>query len=228
MGLFSLLQDRFHYTPSHAGYIAGSTYDIALISPLFGFLSDRWGRRGLWVLAAPTILLSGYLLLVTIPSFPPIVFCLMMGVSYTLVAAIAWSCAPFLVPDSGVGTAMGLLSSFQMFGVGLSNAVIGVLLNQSSTNRMEVWDDVIWLLGSCAALGLLMAIMLNISEYKTGYRLRASQKERALLQSKEVLVGCAQVEDDQEYVLIDPTESLGYGTSQRLPVVSLEQRIISL
>ncbi|GAV02517.1 hypothetical protein RvY_13073 [Ramazzottius varieornatus] len=217
-------EDRFHYTPSYAGYIAGSTYDIALISPLFGFLSDRWGRRGLWVLAAPTILLSGYILLVTIPWFPPILFCLMMGVAYTLVAAIAWSCAPLLVPESGVGTAMGLLSSFQMFGVGVSNALIGVLLNQSNKSRMEVWDDVVWLLGSCAGVGFLMAIMLNISDYKTGYRLRASQKERAL-QSKEVQTSSTETGSYKEY-LIDPTESLGYGSNENSSAVFPEQRVV--
>ena len=150
-------------------------YDVALISPLFGYLSDLFGFRGLWVLLAPTLLFSGYVLFFFVPFFPPILFCVIMGLAFTIVAAIAWSCVPFLVPGSGVGTAMGLVTSFQMLGIGFSNAVLGELLSQSGKAKSEMWDDVIVFLGSCALVGLLLAVVLNVLDWKTGQRLRGSQ-----------------------------------------------------
>ncbi|OQV19101.1 putative Major facilitator superfamily domain-containing protein 1 [Hypsibius exemplaris] len=174
--------DRYSYSQSYAGYVAGSTYDVALVSPLFGYLSDRLGYRGLWVLAAPAILFSAYVFLFLIPSFPPVLFCALMGLGYTLVAAIAWSCAPFLVPECGVGTALGLLTSFQMLGIGASNAIIGQLLSQgASKSKMQMWDDVLLFLGSCAGTALVLAVALNILDCKTGCQLRISQSSRRKL-----------------------------------------------
>lgn len=183
--LSTVFQDKYHYSRIYAGYVAGSTYDIALISPLFGFMTDKVGYRGLWVLAAPVILVCGYLFLVTIPGFPPLLFCLMMGISYTLVAAIAWSCAPFLVPSSGVGTSMGLLTCFQMFGVGISNALIGVLLSQNGKDQLSLWVDVIWFLGACACLGLAFAVAFTVLDWRTGSRLRFTQAEREKLRLQD-------------------------------------------
>ncbi|XP_055350422.1 major facilitator superfamily domain-containing protein 1-like [Paramacrobiotus metropolitanus] len=198
-------EDRYSYSQGYAGYIAGATYDVALISPLFGFLTDKVGHRGLWVLAAPAILFLGYLFLILIPGFLPLAFCLMMGVSYTLVAAIAWSCAPFLVPTNGVGTAMGLLTSFQMFGVGISNALIGVILSQGK-EKMAMWADVMWFLASSAGLALLLAVGLNVSDWRSGHRLRYSQSEREKLRRDENSSDYSQERDplvDASYVSED-------------------------
>lgn len=136
----------------------------------------------------------------------------MMGIAYTLVAAIAWSCAPFLVPDSGVGTSMGLLTSFQMFGVGISNALLGVLLSQEQ-GQMQKWENVMWFLGSCACVGLTFAVGLNVLDWKSGGNLRYSQAEREKMRG--ITSSSASRSSDKSY-LVD-TDSLSYGSQEESP-----------
>ena len=45
--------------------------------------------------------------------------------------ASLWPSIPLVVPQSTVGTAMGLTTSIQMLGIGLSNLVVGKILGKS-------------------------------------------------------------------------------------------------
>jgi len=46
-----------------------------------------------------------------------------------------WPSIPLVVHQSAVGTAMGITSSLQWIGIGVSNVIVGAILGQDSYDR---------------------------------------------------------------------------------------------
>ena len=51
-----------------------------------------------------------------------------------------WPSIPLVVHQSTVGTAMGLTTSLQMIGIGISNLCVGAILGKDSYDRSVVYS----------------------------------------------------------------------------------------
>ena len=79
----------------------------AFCSPICGFLIDLTGYNTLWVNGAILGTIGAHFLL-TFTFVNPFVPMVLMGISYSLVAASLWPMVSLIVPKQQLGTAYGL------------------------------------------------------------------------------------------------------------------------
>jgi predicted MFS family arabinose efflux permease len=103
--------------------LAGSFSSIApfgtiLLTPLFGFIYDRYGRGA-------TLIISGALLLAAVhfgfalpihSATAAIAFMVLLSVGYSLAPAALWPCVPKIIPLKCLGTAYAMIFFIQNFG----------------------------------------------------------------------------------------------------------------
>ncbi|XP_071952623.1 lysosomal dipeptide transporter MFSD1-like isoform X2 [Antedon mediterranea] len=173
------IQIKYNYsddslTPS---YYAGAPYDVSLVlSPFLGIVIDYIGMRGILALCCGllTIPVFGILAFTNITA---LVCTLWLGVTYSFAAASLWPSIPLVVPPATVGTAMGLTTSIQMIGIGISNVVVGAIVGDSKDKIERYKWVMIFLLFNTIAC-VTMAALLNIVDKKKGGILNESRKEK--------------------------------------------------
>ena len=95
-------------------------YSAALLTPVFGLLIDRYGRRTLLLIISSILLFVVNLAYYLddkqcSPNDPcymlPIICQSVLGIFYSLYAAVMWPCVPLCVPERTVGTAFGIVNA---------------------------------------------------------------------------------------------------------------------
>uniref|UniRef100_A0A3Q2NQD5 Major facilitator superfamily domain-containing protein 1-like n=1 Tax=Fundulus heteroclitus TaxID=8078 RepID=A0A3Q2NQD5_FUNHE len=119
------IQDKYaDYSQKEAAYVAGAVYDSSLVlSACVGILIDYVGLRGVFAVACAVCTLPVFGLL-AFTFVPPLVSTIWLGVTYSFAAASMWPSIPLVVPQATLGTAMGLATSIQMVGIGVSNLIV--------------------------------------------------------------------------------------------------------
>jgi len=98
----------------------------------------------------------------------------MIGLSYCLFGAASWPMIPYVVDDHVVATGYGLAFTCENIGCIIGPVIVGWI---SDTYKTEEGTDYFWVnvfLGSGAALGLLMNIILLFVDKKDGGVLMAA------------------------------------------------------
>jgi hypothetical protein len=92
-------------TPMSIPYMISAT-----ISPFLGLLVDRVGLRAFLIAVAPLVLVVAHLLLAwtTVSPYTPMI---MLGVAYSVFAAVLWPAVPLVVEEHHVGTAYGVITA---------------------------------------------------------------------------------------------------------------------
>uniref|UniRef100_A0A3B3XBM0 Lysosomal dipeptide transporter MFSD1 n=1 Tax=Poecilia mexicana TaxID=48701 RepID=A0A3B3XBM0_9TELE len=135
------IQDKYSdYSQKEAAYVAGAVYDSSLVlSAGVGILIDYVGLRGVFAVACAVFTLPVFGLL-AFTFVPPLVSTIWLGVTYSFAAASMWPSIPLVVPQATLGTAMGLATSIQMVGIGVSNLIVGQILGtKSSEAKIPLW-----------------------------------------------------------------------------------------
>lgn len=100
--------DKFHLTPDEANNVNSIVYLIsAVASPLFGFVIDKTGRNVSWICAAVFSTIGAHTLL-AFTMLNPYVGMVLMGLSYSMLAASLWPLVALIIPEYQLGTAYGL------------------------------------------------------------------------------------------------------------------------
>lgn len=175
------IQDKYGYSETDASYINGAVYDTCcLLFPILGVILDKKGGR-LW-----TLLLATYF---TVPIFPvmyytdhvhPLVFCIWLGVVYTVACLCLWSLVALIVPATSIGTACGIATFLLGTGVGLSNLGFGVILgsHKETSHRLRAWKWAFILLTSIAGFCAVCGTILNLSNRKLVKKLNGVVSEK--------------------------------------------------
>jgi len=130
------------------------TFMSLLFAPLAGIMIDRFGKRATIMvlgcaLMIPVYLFLGYTMLA--PRFPM----LLLGVSFVLVPAALWPAVPLIVKRGRLGTAYGLMTLIQNFGLMLFPWLNGRMREYTGTYGASM------LMFSClGALALVLAVLL--------------------------------------------------------------------
>ena len=99
---------KFDFSPSTANTADSLVYLIsAFASPICGFLIDLIGYNTLWVTGAIATTIGAHVLL-TFTFINPFAAMILMGISYSLLAASLWPMVALIVPKHQLGTAYGL------------------------------------------------------------------------------------------------------------------------
>lgn len=189
--------ERYSLNEKTSAYIAGAVYDVSMIiSPFLGGMIDIIGKRGIlaFLCAFLTIPVFG---LLAFSMVYPLVATFWLGVTYSFAAASMWPTIPLVVTQATVGTAMGLTTSLQMIGIGISNLVVGQILGKKDDNttsadkqkELERWKFVMIFLLANVLSCMAVTTVLNIVDKRRGGLLNISRKQKQqLLQEREQLI----------------------------------------
>ncbi len=153
-------------TRETAGFLSSLILVFSMsVGPVFGYLSDRIGRRGLMMMLGSACLLPVYLIMgyTQIPLWMPIAI---MGVSFALVPAVMWPSVAYLVKESKLGTAYGLMTAIQNVGLSAFNFIIGGVNTAFAASEVNVvgYRPGMLIFTSLGFFGLLFAFLLRRNE----------------------------------------------------------------
>lgn len=169
-----ILYKRFNIPNEIAGlYLMVVFLIAALVTPFFGILFDRVGKRSIGLLIALSLLIFALLMVTFFPSHinaPLILVPLVcLGVFYPTFAAAFWPCIPRVVEKKTLGSAYGLLMSFQNLGIAVTPLIFAAIQN-STFGSDEYFKPLLYLIFQ-AALSLLAAVLVKVADSKTGRKL---------------------------------------------------------
>src|SRR5260370_35014575 len=179
-----------HHTPREAGgdLVGMLTIFTMFGTPFFGRYADKVGKRALLmmlgsVLLIPVYLMSAYIqstsyLTVYFPStsadghlaFMPhhlprilLLTMAMMGIAFSLIPAVMWPSVAYIVDQSKLGTAYGLMTMIQNIGLAGFNLLIGWANDHSyaSAANPAGYRIVMWIFSILGFLAVLFAFLFR-------------------------------------------------------------------
>jgi len=131
------------------------TLSAIVMTPLFGLLADKVGKRASLMMLGSIIIIPVYLIMAYthISLYIPMV---MMGIAFSLIPAIMWPSVALIVQESKLGTAYGLMTMIQNIGLAGFNLLIG-----TANDATGGYETGMWLFSILGFLGLFFAFMLK-------------------------------------------------------------------
>jgi MFS family permease len=153
-------------TREQGGFLSSMLTLFAMIgTPLFGLMVDRIGKRSLFMILGSLLLIPVYLIMAhsTVSLYLPMA---MMGIAFSLIPAIMWPSVAYVVEQSKLGTAYGLMTLIQNVGLAGFNLLIGWAndYSQASAANPAGYQPGMWIFSCLGFLGLLFAFLLRRSE----------------------------------------------------------------
>jgi len=136
-----------------------------IFTPLFGLLVDRIGKRSLFMMFGSALIIPVYLMMMYthVTLYVPMA---MMGIAFSLIPAVMWPSVAYIVEQSKLGTAYGLMTMIQNIGLAGFNLLIGWAndFSGASTTNPEGYALGMWIFSTLGFFGLLFAYLLRRSE----------------------------------------------------------------
>jgi MFS family permease len=135
------------------------------VTPAFGWIVDRVGRRALFMVFGSLLLPLSFLILAT-TSWNLWVTTVLIGISFSLIPAVLWPSVALLVQPKHLGTAYGLMFMLQNIGMAGANLFAGHLNDRAgaSAENPEGYLPMLLFFGVTASIAFAFAIMLRIRE----------------------------------------------------------------
>jgi MFS family permease len=144
-----------------------------IFAPFAGDLVDRIGKRASLMVLGSIVLIPAHLLM-GITHWNPIPMMVMLGAAFVLVPAAMWPSVPLVVDEKRVGTAFGLMTAIQNFGLGLFPFLNGKLRDLTGT-----YTSTQVMFAGLGVLGLIFAFLLLRSDRRLGGVLEAGRAKDA-------------------------------------------------
>ena len=153
-----------------AGFFSSiAPFGTILMTPLFGFVYDRYGK-------GVTLVITGALMLTAVhfgfslpmhSSSTAITLMVILSIAYSLAPAALWPCVPKIIPLKCLGTAYSMIFFIQNFG----RAIIPMFVGHA--NETDPTYETSMLIFGFTALGaVLTAIAMLFTDKKKGYGLQ--------------------------------------------------------
>ena len=156
-----------HRTSREAGGFLSSmlTLFAMIATPLFGLLVDRVGKRALFMMFGSLLLIPVYLMMAytQVNLYVPMA---MMGMAVSLIPAVMWPSVAYIVEQSKLGTAYGLMTMIQNIGLFGFNLLIGWANDRggASASNPGGYHMGMWIFSILGFLGVLFAFLLRQRE----------------------------------------------------------------
>jgi MFS family permease len=188
---YKFFMDAHHVTREAGGDLIGMLTLFTMFgTPAFGLFVDKLGKRALLMMLGSLLLIPVYLLMayvhsatyvtVYLPSsadghfafvahhLPPILLTTMamMGIAFSLIPAVMWPSVAYLVDQSKLGTAYGLMTMIQNIGLAGFNLMVGWANDYSHAGAGNPggYDLGMWIFSILGFLGLTFAFLLRQRE----------------------------------------------------------------
>jgi MFS family permease len=153
-------------TREFGGFLSSLLTLFAMIcTPLFGLLVDRVGKRSLFMMFGSLLLVPVYLMM-AYTHVPLLVPMAIMGVAFSLIPAVMWPSVAYIVDQSKLGTAYGLMTMIQNIGLAGFNLLIGWSNDhwQASAANPGGYRPGMWMFSVLGVFALLFAFLLRRRE----------------------------------------------------------------
>jgi MFS family permease len=188
---YRFFMDAHHVTREAGGDLVGMLTLFTMFgTPTFGLFVDRLGRRALLMMLGSLLLIPVYLMMaymrsanyvtVYLPStadghfafvahhLPPILLLTMamMGIAFSLIPAVMWPSVAYLVDQSKLGTAYGLMTMIQNIGLAGFNLLVGWANDHghAGADHPGGYDLGMWIFSTLGFAGLAFAFLLRQRE----------------------------------------------------------------
>jgi MFS family permease len=188
---YKFFMDAHHVTREAGGDLVGMLTLFTMFgTPIFGLFVDKLGKRALLMMLGSLLLIPVYLMMayvrsagyitVYLPSsadghfafvahhLPPILLLTMamMGVAFSLIPAVMWPSVAYLVEQSKLGTAYGLMTMIQNIGLAGFNLMVGWANDYShaGAENPNGYNLGMWIFSTLGFLGLTFAFLLRQRE----------------------------------------------------------------
>jgi MFS family permease len=134
-------------------------------TPIVGLYSDKVGRRAT-IMVLGTLLLIPVFLLMAYTHVTLSVPMAVLGFAFTLVPAIIWPSVAYIVEARTLGTALGLMTMVQNFGMAGMNWVLGAAndAGHASAKNPGGYLLMLWILTGMGVVGFVFALLLRQRE----------------------------------------------------------------
>jgi MFS family permease len=158
--------DAHGTTREMGGFLSSMLTLFAMIAtPLFGLLADKIGKRSLLMMFGSLLLVPVYLMMAytNVSLYVPMA---MMGIAFSLIPGIMWPSVSYLVEESKLGTAYGLMTLIQNIGLAGFNFLIGWANDFSGASGENPGGYALgmWIFSILGFIGFLFAYLLRRRE----------------------------------------------------------------
>jgi len=163
-------QEAHGTTRVFGGFLSSLLTLFAMImTPLFGLLADKVGKRALFMMFGSAMLIPVYLMM-AYTDIPLLVPMAIMGISFSLIPAVMWPSVAYIVDKAKLGTAYGLMTMIQNIGLFGLNVIIGWANDYSAAGAENPGGYALgmWIFSALGFFGLFFAYMLRRSETGPG------------------------------------------------------------
>ena len=177
-------QTRYGFDQIEAARINSNCYLICLVTaPLFGYISDRIGKRVTFWIIWTLLLVCWNILYIVIPSstsnnksYLGIIPVLLMGISSSIYASVIYPMIPIVINEKILGTAYGAWTSTVNIGNSFVPILTGALTLRNKGADAYLWVNIAMAI-SCF-LGIFCSLILLIfnKKYAKGYLQAPSNK----------------------------------------------------
>ena len=148
------------------GFLSSMLTLFAMIAtPLFGQWVDRIGKRALLMMFGSLLLIPVYLIMAytQVSLYIPMA---MMGVAFSLIPAAMWPSVAYILDQSKLGTAYGLMTMIQNIGLFGLNLLIGWANNygHADAGNPAGYNLGMWMFSVLGLLGVLFSFLLRQGE----------------------------------------------------------------
>jgi MFS family permease len=156
-----------HATSREFGGFLSSTLTLfaMIATPLFGLWVDRIGKRALLMMFGSMLLIPVYLMMAYshVSLYVPMV---LMGIAFSLIPAVMWPSVAYIVDQSKLGTAYGLMTMIQNIGLFGFNLMVGWANDYSHAgpDHPSGYNLGMWIFSILGFLGLTFAFLLRQRE----------------------------------------------------------------
>jgi MFS family permease len=134
-------------------------------TPAFGLFADKIGKRALLMMLGSLLLIPVYLMMgyTHISLYVPMA---MMGVAFSLIPALMWPSVAYIVDQSKLGTAYGLMTMIQNIGLAGFNLLVGWANDHSHASAANPagYHLGMWIFSILGFLGVLFVFLLRQRE----------------------------------------------------------------
>lgn len=148
------------------GFLSSMLTLFAMIAtPLFGLMVDRIGKRALLMMFGSLLLIPVYLMMAytRVNLYIPMA---LMGVAFSLIPAVMWPSVAYIVDQSKLGTAYGLMTMIQNIGLFGFNLMVGWANDYShaGADNPGGYHLGMWIFSILGFMGLAFAFLLHERE----------------------------------------------------------------
>ncbi|HLX84615.1 MAG TPA: MFS transporter [Terriglobales bacterium] len=136
-----------------------------IVTPLFGLLADKIGKRALLMMFGSVLLMPVYLMMgyTNVSLYVPVC---MMGIAFSLIPAVMWPSVAYIVDQNRLGTAYALMTLIQQIGFFILNLLIGKANDYSHAglDNPGGYGLGMWIFSILGFVGLTFAVLLRVRE----------------------------------------------------------------